>query len=659
MRRYGRVRSIALLLPIVATTMVSATASARESRLAEMVAPDTGVTLSFVPVFSGLREPLFVTHAGDGTGRVFIVGRWGTIWVAGGNLGAPEVFLDITGIVRGNHGEQGLLGLAFAPDYPASGRFYVYYTDKEARQVVARYRVSADPNRADPASGEPLLVMPDRAPNHNGGMLAFGPDGYLYIGTGDEGGSGDTYRNGQNLTSLLGKILRIDVSVAEGYAIPPDNPFVGVEGARPEIWAWGLRNPWRFSFDRLTGDLFIGDVGQASWEEIDYHPFGTGTGANHGWPIMEATHCYPPNTSECPSDGLTLPIAEYSHADGCSVTGGYVYRGSAEPLLVGRYLFGDLCSGRIWALDRSSAGWTMQELVNTSITVASFGEDEAGELYVADVYNDTVYRLTTSDAVARTWQRTDLPVAFGAAARTWMWGPGPIAAALTETYLEAPGGARTVQYFDKARMEVTDPLGTEDEPWFVTNGLLVVEMVTRRVQLGDFTFQDAPPANINVAGDPDDPDGPTYATMGTLLRAPALADGAPVIQRLDRAGMVTEDPALAVYGVTAAWRVSVGGVQHQVASVFWEFLTSTGPVWEDGAIVDGPLFLNPFYATGYPITEAYWTEVRVAGTKRLVLLQCFERRCLTYTPGNPEGWLVEAGNVGQHYLRWRYPEEFD
>ena len=232
-----------LLLSLVGVAGVAARETGQSDRVAAVVPTDSDVTLALVPVYTDLLDPLFVTHAGDGTARIFIVGRWGTIWVAGGNLAEPETFLDITEIVRGNHGEQGLLGLAFAPDYVASGRFYVYYTDKDARQVVARYSVSSDPNRADPESGEPLYVMADRAPNHNGGMLAFGPDGYLYIGTGDEGGGGDTYQQWPEPDVALGKILRIDVSPEEGYAIPPDNPFVLAPSGAPGNLGLGRAQP--------------------------------------------------------------------------------------------------------------------------------------------------------------------------------------------------------------------------------------------------------------------------------------------------------------------------------------------------------------------------------------------------------------------------------
>lgn len=257
-------------------------------------------------------------------------------------------------------------------------------------------------------------------------------------------------------------------------------------------------------------------------------------------------------------------------------------------------------------------------------------------------------------AFERTWARTDKPVADLAVNRTWMWGPEANTAALTEAYAEAPGGTRTVQYFDKSRMEDNSYRGTA--PWDVTNGLLVVELMTGQMQTGDSTFVARAPAQENVAGDADDPTGPTYATFAGLRGTAANADGATITQRVDRAGTVTNDPTLAGQGVTAAHRVNVPGIDHQVASVFWTFMNSTGTVYENGSNHTASLFENPFYATGYPLTEPYWANVKVGGTYRDVLMQCFERRCLTYTPGNPAGWQVEAGNVGQHYYTWRYSE---
>lgn len=257
-------------------------------------------------------------------------------------------------------------------------------------------------------------------------------------------------------------------------------------------------------------------------------------------------------------------------------------------------------------------------------------------------------------AFQRTWERTDQPVASGQAVRTWMWGPEANSPVKQESYQESPGGQRQVQYFDKSRMEISHPDGDQNSIWYVTNGLLVVELVTGKMQTGDARFEQHQPAHVNVAGDADDPTGPTYATFSALLLAAPAADGAALIKRVNRAGQVTDDPALAGMGVTAAHRVTVPGIDHQVASPFWGFMNSSGLVYENGQTTTAQLFIDPFYATGLPITEAYWASVKVAGSYRDVLMQCFERRCLTYTPGNAPEWRVEMGNIGQHYYTWRY-----
>ncbi|RIK45367.1 MAG: hypothetical protein DCC58_06625 [Chloroflexi bacterium] len=261
-----------------------------------------------------------------------------------------------------------------------------------------------------------------------------------------------------------------------------------------------------------------------------------------------------------------------------------------------------------------------------------------------------------NDAFQRTWARTDKPVADLVVSRTWMWGPDAFTGPLTEPYAEGPNGSRTVQYFDKSRMEITHPDAPDDGLWYVTNGLLVVELMTGEMQVGDAAFQQRLPSQANVAGDADDPTGPGYHTMAMVRDAAPLADGELITWRIARDGSLTHDPTLAVYDVRAAHRVIVPWIDHQVASPFWAFMNSSGLVYEGGQYVTAPLFVDPFYATGYPVTEAYWANVKVGGVYRDVLLQCFERRCLTYTPGNPPGWQVEAGNVGQHYHYWRYVE---
>jgi hypothetical protein len=260
------------------------------------------------------------------------------------------------------------------------------------------------------------------------------------------------------------------------------------------------------------------------------------------------------------------------------------------------------------------------------------------------------------DPLELTWMRVDQPVASGRVSRTWLWGPQTSAVETTESYAEAPGNSREVIYYDKARMEVTDPHGDPNSIWHVTNGLLVVELMTGQLQSGNAQFETRQPADINAAGDPGVGNGPSYATLGQLRGAPAAAEGAVLEQRLDASGAITDDPALADHAAHAAQRVTVPGIDHQVASPFWDFMNAQDLVFEDGAYVKGTLFANPFYATGYPVTEAYWTSVQVGGVPHDVLLQCFERRCLTYTPGNASGWQVEAGNVGLHYYQWRYGE---
>ncbi|HEX5165247.1 MAG TPA: NHL repeat-containing protein [Thermomicrobiales bacterium] len=262
--------------------------------------------------------------------------------------------------------------------------------------------------------------------------------------------------------------------------------------------------------------------------------------------------------------------------------------------------------------------------------------------------------VPANDAFQRTWARTDLPTSTDRVRRTWMWGPEAFTNAMTEDYAEAPEGQRVVQYFDKSRMEITNPDADKSSPWYVTNGLLVVEMVTGRVQYGDAQFASLPPAMINIAGDLDDTSGLTYATIAALRNEPSATAGALIVKRSDRAAIVKDDPSFADYGVRAAHRVTVPGIDHQIAEPFWEFMNSSGLVFEDGVYRTDQLFEDPFYATGYPIAEAYWATIKVAGRERDVLTQCFERRCLTYTPDNPEGWQVEAGNVGQHYYQWRY-----
>jgi glucose/arabinose dehydrogenase len=351
--------------------------------------------VTLVDRIDGFDRPLHIANAGDGSNRLFVVEQRGRIWIVQNGQRVSPVFLDIRFRVLCCN-ERGLLSVAFPPDYAAKGYFYVAYINHDGNTVVARYHVGDDPNVADSDSEEIILTVEQPHPNHNGGQLAFGPqDGYLYIGMGDGGDAGDPENRAQNPLALYGKILRIDVeSGATPYAVPPSNPFVGNSAYLPEIWAMGLRNPWRFSFDRLTADLYIGDVGQDLYEEVDYQAAGWPGGANYGWHIMEGDHCY--GAATCDSSGLTLPIVTYDHSQGCSVIGGVVYRGSLQAGLQGTYLYGDFCTGRIWGLRRNSAGWSHALLHQETMQISGFGEDEQGEAYLADLANGRIYRIAVS-----------------------------------------------------------------------------------------------------------------------------------------------------------------------------------------------------------------------------------------------------------------------
>ena len=344
-------------------------------------------------VASGLSSPLYLT-APAGDPRLFIVEQGGRIRIVQSGQLRARPFLDITDRVASG-GEEGLLGLAFHPNYASNGYFYVNYTHLNSAQdtlytLIERYSVSAAPDSADSASHKLILRIVQPYSNHNGGLVMFGPDGMLYIGMGDGGSGGDPENRAQNPDSLLGKLLRIDVDHGDPYAIPPSNPFAAGSGA-PEIWALGLRNPWRFAFDSPSGLLYIADVGQNLWEEVSVAPAGQG-GLNYGWRIMEGTHCFNPNP--CNTTGLVQPAVEYGHANGCSVTGGFVYRGSA-PSLVGQYFYSDYCSGWLRSFSYANGAVTGQTTWTFNVglgNVLSFGEDSAGELYVLSG-GGSVYRI--------------------------------------------------------------------------------------------------------------------------------------------------------------------------------------------------------------------------------------------------------------------------
>jgi glucose/arabinose dehydrogenase len=375
-------------------------------------------TITLNQVITGLSQPLHIANAGDGSGRLFIVEKTGRIKVYKGST-YQGVFLDIHTKVS-TTSEQGLLSVVFPPAYGSKGHFYVDYTNVAGDTVIARYRVSSDPNLADSASEEILLTIDQPYANHNGGQLAFGPDGYLYIGMGDGGSGGDPGNRAQNPAELLGKILRIDVEQASTpipptggnqiffpavfrsgaippYRIPPGNPFINTPGYRPEIWTLGLRNPWRFSFDRTTGNLFIADVGQDAWEEVNFQPAGDPGGRNYGWRILEGAHCYNPSSGCVPPPGYVAPAFEYPHgtndSTGCAVTGGFVYRGNTYPSMQGVYYYGDYCSGKIWGAV-NTGGWQTSLLTTAPFSISSFGEGENAELYVADYGNGRIYQVT-------------------------------------------------------------------------------------------------------------------------------------------------------------------------------------------------------------------------------------------------------------------------
>jgi glucose/arabinose dehydrogenase len=402
---HRHLRIAVLVAMTIATAMPSPTAasvvSAPNTGLGPSPAAPTSSTVKLTVVTSAVTQPVLVTSPRDGTNRLFIVEKTGRIRIVKGGSLLSQPFLDISGSVS-KGGEQGLLGLAFHPGYKTNRKFYVDYTDRSGNTVVREYRASStNPNRVASGSGRTIITIAQPYANHNGGMIAFGRDGYLYIGTGDGGSAGDPGRRAQSTSSLLGKMLRINVNgrtATRNYLIPASNPYVGRPG-RNEIWQRGLRNPWRFSFDRANGNLWIGDVGQNRYEEVDRAvrtTAGPGRGVNWGWRTMEGFHCYSPATG-CSTTGRKKPLLEYSHATNgrCAITGGYVYRGKGIPALAGWYVYGDYCSGEVWAVSSTASSRPTPVVLlgaGSGRLIAGFGQDDAGALYLCDL-NGTVYRI--------------------------------------------------------------------------------------------------------------------------------------------------------------------------------------------------------------------------------------------------------------------------
>lgn len=338
----------------------------------------------------GFTQPVLLTHANDS--RIFVIEKTGKVFNLNGKQ--KHLYLDVSSLITTDGSEQGLLSIAFHPKFSENGYLFLFYTAINGDNTLARLTVDPVSNKqAELKNLEVLIAQKDPASNHNGGMLAFGKDSYLYLGIGDGGRGGDPWNNAQNLETFLGKMLRIDVNQAKGYSIPKDNPFVGKQKILTEIWSYGLRNPWRHSFDRVTGDMWIADVGQNKWEEINWQAANSKGGENYAWRLMEGKHCFLPK-KDCQNakyGKLVKPVAEYEHKQGCSVTGGYVYRGQEINEIQGKYIFGDFCTGTIWVIDKEK-NFAMQELMKTELNISSFGEDATGELYVID-YRGKVFKF--------------------------------------------------------------------------------------------------------------------------------------------------------------------------------------------------------------------------------------------------------------------------
>lgn len=383
-----------LVLSLVFSVLIAGLSAQEDEPIITRNSAPNPNSIRLTAIATGLNRPLYLTHAGDGTGRLFILEQGGVIHVWENGAILPTPFLNVTDLLTwdvntGGYTERGLLGIAFHPNYEENGRFFINYTNRDGATVVAEYAVSDDPYIADAASGRIIFTQSQPYANHNGGHMDFGPDGYLYFSLGDGGSADDPLSTGQNPADLLGSMLRIDVDNGFPFTVPSTNPFVGTDVGADAIWNYGLRNVWRFSFDRATGDLYMGDVGQNQWEEINFQPSYSFGGENYGWKAYEANHAYLGSAS----GEVVAPIVEYDHSQGCSITGGYVYRGQAIPDLQAAYLYGDWCTGLIWTAYRDlEMNWQSSLFLTTAYRISSFGEDESGELYIID-YSGDVLRI--------------------------------------------------------------------------------------------------------------------------------------------------------------------------------------------------------------------------------------------------------------------------
>jgi len=464
----------------------------------------THISLELEQVITGLDRPVAITHAADGSGRLFIGQQPGQIMIYNGTATLPTAFLDISPLVFpvSPGGREGLLSIAFHPQYATNGFFYVSYINSVRDMVVARYNVSSyDANVAEGGSELVLLTIPAPPGDHYSGQLAFGSDGYLYVGIGDGAQDGVVADTARDLRTLLGKVLRIDVDGGTPYAIPPDNPFVSDKKAQDEIWALGLRNPWRFSFDRLTGDLYIADVGEESYEEVNFQPSTSAGGEDYGWNVMEGSQCY--NGTECDPIGLVTPLAEYDHSEGCAITGGHVYRGEKYAMLRGIYLYGDFCSGRIWGLKRNGAAWQNALLLDTAPAgISTFGEDEAGDVYLADYTAGEIYRIKAAISVVT----TDLP-------------EGQVGEAYTTT-LRASGGKRPYTWSLSAG-SLPDGLTLDSSTGIISGVPTIYGISTFTILVEDSNLESAtqvlairinpPPLEIQTNSLPDAPVNQSYS----------------------------------------------------------------------------------------------------------------------------------------------------